>query len=387
MLVQYLSLYVHIRCQADEDGTPSTPKSTTKAIKNTTDAATPRTTAQLASQNIKKSKERAADASITRATTQSMKSRDVRREIVDNMKGHEKINKSAVCRGLNLSRTHLYYKSRRGAKPKTADATIKLVTDFYGREDVSTIYPNKTKNGKILRVLKDTVRKTYEMFISEFGPLMKSTTFHKLRPKEIKLRRRSQYLQCICDPCDNVESLLHSIRQSMCKEELESPHFLSDISLFAKACVCSFDNYDCLDKKCKKCRPELNLKPFLDTWLEREDGKKIKYDVWEYVTEEFKAKEVPKLRRVRKEGLRYELYQDLVRELQRTPSFSLHNKNAKDQLFSYKLCKSSLKEDEVAVCVDFAKKLCMPNEERGTLIVLQQGQHDCASHGSNVSSR
>ena len=222
----------------------------------------------MESQNKKKSKERAADASITRATTQSIKSSDVRRTIIDNMKGNEKINKSAVCRGLNLSRTHLYYKSRGGAKPKTADATIKLVTDFYGRGDVLTIYPNKTKNGKILRVLKDTVRKTYEMFISEFGPLMKSTTFHKLRPNEVKLRR-IYYLQCICDPCDDVESLLHSIRQPMCKEELECPHFLSDISMFAKACVCSFDSYDCLDKKCQKCCPEPNLKPYLAAWLEK----------------------------------------------------------------------------------------------------------------------
>ena len=44
-----------------------------------------------------------------------------------------------------------------------------------------------------------------------------------------------------------------------------------------------------------------------------------------------------------------------MRKVQRTPSFPLHNKNAKALLFSYKLCKSSLKEDEVAVCVDFAK--------------------------------
>ena len=72
MLAQYLSLYVHIRCQADKDETPSTPKSTAKAIKETIDAATPRTTALLESQNIKKSKKRAADASITRATTQSI---------------------------------------------------------------------------------------------------------------------------------------------------------------------------------------------------------------------------------------------------------------------------------------------------------------------------
>ena len=50
------AVYVHIRCQVDEDETPSTPKSTAKAITETINAATPRTTALLESQKDKEIK-------------------------------------------------------------------------------------------------------------------------------------------------------------------------------------------------------------------------------------------------------------------------------------------------------------------------------------------
>ena len=37
------------------------------------------------------------------------------------------------------------------------------------------------------------------------------------------------------------------------------------------------------------------------------------------------------------------------------PIIPLHSANAKAHPFSYMLCKSSLKEDKVVVCVDFAE--------------------------------
>ena len=50
------------------------------------------------------------------------------------------------------------------------------------------------------------------------------------------------------------------------------------------------------------------------------------------------------------------LYQDLVRELQHTPSFrSTARMHKLTHSGSYMWCKSSLKEDKVVVCVDFAE--------------------------------
>ena len=53
------------------------------------------------------------------------------------------------------------------------------------------------------------------------------------------------------------------------------------------------------------------------------------YDVWEYVTGEYRGKNVRKLRKACNEGLLY-----LVREFQHNP-FPLHYMNAEAQLFSY----------------------------------------------------
>ena len=81
----------------------------------------------------------------------------------------------------------------------------------------------------------------------------------------------------------------------------------------------------------------------------------VMYDVWEYVTEEYRGKNVRKLCKARIEGL---LYQDLVRELQHN-SFLLHYMNAKATCYKlhvtgYMWCKSSLME-EVVVSVYFAE--------------------------------
>ena len=58
---------------------------------------------------------------------------------------------------------------------------------------------------------------------------------------------------------------------------------------------------------------------------EKENGKMVMYNFWEYATEEYRGKDVKKLRKAHTEGL---LYRDLVRELQRISSFPLHNTNA-----------------------------------------------------------
>ena len=55
------------------------------------------------------------------------------------------------------------------------------------------------------------------------------------------------------------------------------------------------------------------------------------YDVWEYISGEYRGKNVRKLRKAHNEGL---LYQDLVREVHHNP-FPLHNMNAMAQLLSY----------------------------------------------------
>ena len=66
--------------------------------------------------------------------------------------------------------------------------------------------------------------------------------------------------------------------------------------------------------------PRAESESLSSSLAEKESGKIVMYNFWEYATEEYRGKDVEKLRKARTEGL---LYRDLVRELQRTPSFLL----------------------------------------------------------------
>lgn len=331
---------------------PHTPRSKSKLVCKLIDAATPTTSGLLLEKNIKKSTERAADVAIADAMTEVIKKKPVKAAVLPMLKQH---NKSAVSRRLKISRNLFYYTSQKGTNPRTTQETVNIITNYYNREDIITIYPNKTKSGRILKVMKYTKQKTYKKFVEEYGPLTKLTTFNRLRPRGIKLRRKSQYLQCVCDPCDNVQMISKAIRQSMAKEGLVAPEILFDELALAKSAVCDFDNFDCLDNLCSSCQPENVLRKHFDEWLGRENGVKIWYEIWDYIEDSYKGRQIKKLKKLRREGIRFDLYTELIKQLKRSPSFSLHKKNAITQLHSYKLCKANLKEDEVVVVVDFAE--------------------------------
>lgn len=331
---------------------PTTPNSKTKLVSNIIESATPTTSSKLRELNIKKASERSAENDIVNAAAAGLKKAAIRRELLPKLATS---NKKAVAMRLGISRNLFYYKSQKGQNPKTALDTINKVREFYFREEISTIYPNKTKSGKIMRAMKFTKARTYKLFVEEYGALTKQTTFYKLRPRDIKLRKKAQYLQCLCDPCDNVQIISKTVRKSMLKDGLQPPDMLVDDYELAKASVCDFDRYECLDNKCAECRPHEVFDEVLKTWLENEDGEVMTWTIWERADDEYKGKVVKKLMKVRKSGVRADLYNDLKSQLAKLPSYALHKKNCVAQLYSYRMCKESLRPDEAVVVVDFAE--------------------------------
>lgn len=367
---------------------PSTPNSKTKLVATLIETATPTTELKMKELNLKKSSVRSAENDIVNATATAVKMRVVRRELLPKLQSS---NKSVVSKRLGITRNYFYYKSQKGRKPRTSLVTLNKVRDFYFREDITTTYPNKTKSGRIIRAMKYTKAQAFKKFILEFGQVIKSTTFFKLRPKEVGLRKKAQWMQCICDPCDNISMLSKAIRQSMTKVGLNVPPFLTDELTLAKSSVCSMDDYKCLDNKCKQCEPTKIFRADLQQWLESEDGNHIDYHLWEYGEEAYKDRKVRKLIKMRKRGLRADLYNDLIKQLDRTPSFALHKKNAIAQLHSYKLCKESLKPDEVIAVVDFAENyVCRQHSESQSAYYGRNSTtvHPMVlifPHGSNIS--
>ena len=113
--------------------------------------------------------------------------------------------------------------------------------------------------------------------------------------------RSAEFLQCLCDICDNVGMPRRTIKYSPSRHRITS--FLSESDLeVPKAAVCSISNLSCLDRRCKVCTPATKLQPLLAEWLEDKATEVISYVKWCRVTEVVKGKEVVKMKKVNKNG-------------------------------------------------------------------------------------
>jgi len=224
---------------------PTTPNSKSKFICDLIETSTPQTTSKLQSMNIVKARDRHAGSSIVESTASSIKEKVIRKTLIPKMASG---NKKAISQRLNISRNHFYYSSQKGKNPRTSTDTINLVIEFYKSPQISTKFPNKQRNNKVLHVMKFTQKKTYRLFIEEY-PNVKigSSTFNKLRPAGIKLRKFAKWQQCLCDICDNVKMLSSAIKLDMERHNILPPLILSDKLDLAKASVCDLKKFCCLE--------------------------------------------------------------------------------------------------------------------------------------------
>ena len=270
---------------------PTTPSSKVKLIDSIISSATPSTSAVMLDHNLDTSNNRSALKDIVSATSSLVKSSPrVRKKLLPKL---GQANKKAVARKLGINRSHFYYTSKKGLNPKISKETVENVVKFYNQPHVITMYPNKRKNGAPLKVMKYTRKATYHMFCEEFPRNKLSlSTFNILKPKAVKLRKHSRWFQCLCDICDNVKMLCHSIKLSMSQSHLECPEILNDGNEFklAQAVVCDIHNYNCLERKCAVCSTSDLLRPYLNQWIDNDKNAKVNYFKWARVPELVKGK-------------------------------------------------------------------------------------------------
>ena len=164
--------------------------------------------------------------------------------------------------------------------------------------------------------------------------------------------KHAQYFQCLCDVCDNVDMLLAAIKTSMSRNGVLVPQELMDKSSLVKNSVCSINDFKCLDRQCDKCSALSGARQLLHEWLMSDDHIKIEYLKWGRHTELVKGKDVVKMKKAAHSGPRWELAMELGRYLETYP---LHLKLAMSQMSAYKDCKTSLKDNEALIIVDFAE--------------------------------
>ena len=265
-------------------------------------------------------------------------------------------NKSAISEAFCIPCKSFYLttKNKSGLGSRITVETLENIKTNYYSEHVTTTYLNKTKSGKVLRILKYSLRKTCQTSKIEHPEAKVSRgTFIKLRPTEIRLMRQAKWFQCLCDICDNIQLLCRAIKTSMLRSNptQKIPAFLTDDLELAKEVVCDIHNPGCLHRKCLNCSPDA-IKTHFQDWIRDSDHVPIRYFQWQRVAEMYNGKEIKEMRKFELNGERWELVNSLMSQL---GNFPYHKYNAVSQLGSFRKCKQSLKNHQVCAIMDFAE--------------------------------
>lgn len=343
---------------------PSTPNSKAKFIADLVESTTPTTSAKLAEKNLQKSSIRTAERKILDAAAVAIRKPIIRRDLIQILNTTANTNKNAISKILQTPRSGFYYKSSKGSCPRTAVSTVQVVTQFYLCETVTTTYPNKTKNGKILKVLKFSRKQTFKLFRSQHPEIsISKTTFDKLKPSEVKLMKHSKWMQCLCEVCENVKNLSQAVKTSMEHHSMAAPSFLgagNELDL-ARHTVCdSLKSLECLNRKCETCSVAM-LNPIFNDWIVDDTHQPVNFFLWEYVSEDINGKSIKKLRKVQHSEPRWNTFKLLKEHLEKFP---YHMYNNISQLSAFKKCKAGLASYQAVAIVDFAENyVCREAEE------------------------
>ena len=164
---------------------------------------------------------------------------------------------------MDLDDIIIHYKTVKSASQKAPTETVKKVTDFYNRDTISRQLPYKNLIRKIkdymgvyhrvpVRVMEVTLEKAYDTFLSDH-PDMKigRRTFKSLHPKNIRLRRYAQRLQCCCTYHTNIEYVRKFINMLCQRNDKESP-FPNNETLISSA-LCEQNSLKCIVRFCQSC--------------------------------------------------------------------------------------------------------------------------------------
>ena len=303
-----------------------TPTTKAKQIIIQIESATPNTSGLLSASGIEKQRQRAADKAIVLAATQAVKEKHARKSLFPHLRSS---NKKAVSETLQCSRSHFYNVSKKGCNAKLSDETIQEVVNFYKGSDVVTTLPYKTRNGKVLRVMKYTRQRAYNIFMEQHtGVPVSQSTFNRLKPSDIKLMKAAQWVQCVCDICENITSLIRGIVSSMRQSHHDVPDALvGKLSDFCRLTVCNMDSHNCLRRKCRDCRPD-QIHLIFVLWLRDDDGGKVTCYRWGHGVEAY-CKRSRHMRKHHQSHSRSQAYQELTGML---ASYPYHLYNAVNQL-------------------------------------------------------
>ena len=247
-------------------------------------------------------------------------------------------------------------KSEDGRKTRSdalSKEEIKLVEEFFKRDDISRMCPGKkdfvsvkTPEGRELRqkrLLLLNVNEVYQLFKKEEpGLKIGKSKFASLRPRQvISMSIRDQEV-CMCKYHENINMILDGLKNIL-------PNVPKSCEDLLGKTVCSLDQVKCMDRECDDCGIS---KPLDDLFRGTDEHAATSYYQWETCEDG----------RVRKELVESTLAdakEDLMEQLQ---PFGRHVYNIRRQFAELKYLKENLQIGEVIIHEDFAENFQMKHQ-------------------------
>lgn len=261
-----------------------------------------------------------------------------------------KINRRTVC---SVRKP----KMRRKRKYKVNKSHIK---DYYKREDVSRIVPQKryaTKDGPGY-LMQVSIRAAWNIYKAEF-PQNKCSlgTFAKVRPRNVRKLTRSHREYCCCVYCMNVRYKLLALKKATKDGSKKKSHEsdLLQIILCPKSDESRFYKRECIDGTCNTCGAT-KLEAVKDHYQDISPTEQFHWGHWEKLNNVVGSNK--KILRI-KTGTRDEMLQELIEQDVKRPSkgttFPQHLHTALWQQRQFNIMKENLPEKSLLRVMDFAK--------------------------------
>ena len=135
-------------------------------------------------------------------------------------------------------------------KKKLTSAQIDEIKSHYESEEISFPLPDKKYVGK--RFMHTGLAKAHKMYnlLPSTTRKISASTFHKYKPKDIKLQGKIPFRQSCCEKCQNFENTLEQISKYMQGVPM-------DVGNCVDASLCHYDGFfpqlTCILHTCKHC--------------------------------------------------------------------------------------------------------------------------------------
>ena len=264
----------------------------------------------------------------------------------------------------NLKRRKEQEKDRKKRCDAFTDDEVKMVQNFYVRDDISRMLPGKKgyvsvkqadgkREHRQKRVLLLKIGEAHELFKEESSVKIGKSKFAELRPPQVLPSSAFDQEVCICKYHENIDLLLHGLSRLGTSERISSEEAVAQT-------VCSLDSCKCIDRVCDICGVT-ELTDHLFEGLDEDDS--MTYYQWHKVEGVVKKHLVDCTIAEAKEDLQAQLR-----------PFSRYVYNIRRQFQELRHLKEQLNEDEIIIHEDFSENF-----------QLKHQQEIMASHWSNES--